>query len=68
MSTWFGKHMQIDTGTFRSWHINMQLPNLRTYDAIVTCDCPLDITVDADFNWKWKDQDEFEKTASHGLN
>ena len=55
-----------DTGTFRSWHIDMQLPNLRTYDGIVTCDCSLDITADADLNWKWKDQDEFEKLPAMG--
>lgn len=56
----------IDTGAFRSWYIDMQLPNRRTADGIVTQDCALDITADAELNWKWKDKEEFEQLEAMG--
>jgi predicted RNA-binding protein associated with RNAse of E/G family len=68
IGAWHGVRVFFDpeTGAFRSWYIDLQMPNRRTPDGIVTQDCALDITADAELNWHWKDQQDFEQLLAMG--
>ena len=63
-----GLFWDADTGEFRDYYVNFQLPFHRSLAGFDSLDLDLDIVVAADFTWAWKDEGDWaEARASGGL-
>ena len=56
-----------ESGEFKCFYVNFQLPFQRTPCGIDALDLELDIVVNPDFSWYWKDEDDYQKTIESGL-
>ena len=57
----------VDTGKFRNFYVNFQLPFQRSHAGFDSLDLDLDIIVADDFSWQWKDEDDWAEARASGM-
>ena len=55
-----------DTGEFRNFYINFQLPFRRSHAGFDSLDLNLDLVVQPDLSWRWKDEDNWTAAMASG--
>jgi hypothetical protein len=55
-----------ESGEFRGWYVNLEIPVGRTDLGTDRIDGALDVTVEPDRRWRWKDEDEAAAAVEAG--
>jgi predicted RNA-binding protein associated with RNAse of E/G family len=55
-----------ESGEFRGWYVNLEIPLGRTELGTDRIDGALDVTVDPHRRWQWKDEDEAAAAVEAG--
>ena len=55
-----------ESGAFRFYYVNFQLPFTRSHAGFDSLDLDLDIIVAEDLSWQWKDEDDWAQARASG--
>lgn len=57
---------EADTGEFRNFYVNFQLPFRRSHAGFDSLDLDLDLVVERDLSWRWKDEEDWSAAKASG--
>lgn len=61
-----GLFWDADSGAFRNYYVNFQLPYRRSHAGFDSLDLDLDLVVSPDLSWRWKDEDDWAVARTCG--